>query len=687
MAKKKIVKEEEDGQEISPLNSIISSPFYTTGADIVKHKQDIISISPCLDVITGGIPLGSCVLLTGDPKSGKGQPLDSIVWTPYGPKKMGNIKIGDIISSPNGTTSKVIGVFPQSKQNVYKVIFSDGDECLCDENHLWKIKKNNRCKSTNKLVQLKDFKNDVKFADRPKWKVELPTFCHFNSQNISLDPYLLGLILGDGGISQKSIYITNINEEILNYIRFTLFSEYELKRSGSSISYRIIRKDNIGKHNRLEHYYINALDNLKLRGHTSHTKFIPNLYKYNSYDIRLAVLQGLMDTDGCVNKRGMSCSITTVSRQLSLDIKELAQSLGFLCKISHRYTTCNNKKFPSYRLFIRGNDITKLFRITKKKDRAKKRTKPILHRTIKDIQYIGKQETQCIKIDSYHGMYLTDQFICTHNTNLALNIARNAQQIGCPIFYLNVEARIKPRDLEGIHGLNIDNFNVIGSYYKSKKTEILSAEKYLGEAEKIIHTIPRSIIIVDSVSHLITQKELAKDLGEKDYAPGPVLMSQFLKRIYNVLAVNDVVLISILHYTTNMDPNSRKKKHKSGGRKIAHAADVDLEAKYFKINKDHENTPISQNVVWQTLSTAFLPPGQEVTSILRYGYGVDDIGEWMQLGQDLALVDVKGAWYSLAFEEDGKQAQGQEKFRQLLVDNPDMLQALQVKVKEMLYPQ
>ncbi len=663
------------------------SPYCISGTEFLTKKKDIISISPALDIITGGVPLGSYVLLTGDPKCGKGQPLSSIVWTPDGPKQMKDIKIGDIISTPYGRTSNVVGVYPQGQQKIYKITFSDGDSCLCDENHLWKVQKNNHNKDKHeRILNLKDLKKDMFFVGRPKWKVKLPQFCHFNKQNIPLDPYLLGLLIGDGGISIKGrVIITNTDEEILSYIKNILFSDYTLKQINNDISYRISRNDHLCRHNNKEHYYLSSLIELGLQGCDSHSKFIPNIYKYNSYDVRLALLQGLMDTDGCITKNGTT-TFSTVSRQLALDFKEVAQSLGFLCKISDRITTCNNKKFKSYRLFIRCNDATKLFRISRKKNRTRLRKKPQLCRTIKDIQYLGKEETVCIKTDAWHGMYLTDNFIPTHNTTLSLTIAANAQKIGCPIYYFNIEARLKNRDLQGIHGLSLEepSFNVIGSYYKNKKTNIMSAEDYLAEAEKIIHNIPRSILIFDSVSLLITKKEIANELDEGGYAPGPALMSKFCKRMSNVIAINDNIIIAILHYTTNMSPTSRKTKQKSGGRKIAYAADVDLEAKYFKYLKNSDGYPIGQEVIWQTLSTSFLPPGQEISSFIRYGYGVDDITELIQLGEDLSIIKKSGAWYSLPFDEEGRQAQGKENLRELLYNNPPLLEKLKSEIYSMV---
>jgi len=271
-------------------------------------------------------------------------------------------------------------------------------------------------------------------------------------------------------------------------------------------------------------------------------------------------------------------------------------------------------------------------------------------------------------------------------TNVSLNIARNAQKFGSKVYYFNIEARLKPRDLLGIDGLDLDNFLIIGSYYKNKKPVILSAEDYLNEAEKIIHNEPRSVIIFDSISQLITKKELASELGDSGYAPGPALMASFLKRVSNIISINDIIAICILHYTTNMNPATRKTKQKSGGRKVVYAADIDLEAKYFKIIKNSDGYPVGQEVVWQTLSTAFLPPGQEITSLIRYNVGIDEIGEWIKLGVDLGLITQNGPYYSVNIGDEVVKAQGKEKLRTMLEKDKSLLDNLSSNIRKMVFP-
>jgi recombination protein RecA len=278
-------------------------------------------------------------------------------------------------------------------------------------------------------------------------------------------------------------------------------------------------------------------------------------------------------------------------------------------------------------------------------------------------------------------------------TTTSLCIARNAQQQGRRIFYLNVEGRLKHRDLKGIKGLDSskDTFQIIRSYRDDStgKIKILTAEEYLDIGEHIIKTVPNSVLIIDSVSQLVGAKELDGDMGDKHRAPGAILMSQFLKKIQNTVPVNNNIVISIVHLIANTSGMGASKKE-SGGNKIKFACDVGLRCKYFKFKRpggkdddDNSKPPYGQEVMWQTTSTAVAAPGQQITSYLRYGIGIDEVLETLIMAVDMQIVEKSGAWYK--YGEEGKSVQGEEKMCSYLIDNPEMLTEIQEKIREILY--
>lgn len=269
-------------------------------------------------------------------------------------------------------------------------------------------------------------------------------------------------------------------------------------------------------------------------------------------------------------------------------------------------------------------------------------------------------------------------------TVTALHILKNAQEKGRPVYFINVEGRIKPRDLKGIEGLNLDNLNIVRSYRDSDgQSKIFSAEEFLDIVEKIVHNIPHSVIIIDSISQLVTSGELEDDISKQSRAPGAMLMARFCRRLSNVVPVNDIILVGILHMIANTSGYG-KTMVTSGGNKIKYALDIGLECKGFKLLYDGDTEtgkPIGQDVEWITTSTAFAPPGQKTISNIIYGIGIDELREIIDIGIELGFIEKGGSWFTLSymeefvkdFPEDGKgyKIQGMNNLVNRLKDNDE----------------
>lgn len=233
------------------------------------------------------------------------------------------------------------------------------------------------------------------------------------------------------------------------------------------------------------------------------------------------------------------------------------------------------------------------------------------------------------------------------------------------VYYLNIEGRLKKRDLEGIPGLNLDRFHIIGS----QQGKILHAEEYLQIAEKIINEIPGSVLIIDSYSALCTEAEITSDMDKMQRADGAKLLAKFCRKVANVIPVNKNVVIGITHLMGNPTGYGAEFKEKSG-QAIAYQTDIKLRAKSFKPwTLSADSTQIGQEIDWQVVCSALGPPGGNITSYIRYGQGVDKFMEAITLGSDMGIIHKGGAWYTLTAIEDKPKFQGTEKLRQYLVDN------------------
>jgi len=246
------------------------------------------------------------------------------------------------------------------------------------------------------------------------------------------------------------------------------------------------------------------------------------------------------------------------------------------------------------------------------------------------------------------------------------------------VYYLNIEGRLKKRDLEGIPNLDLSRFHVIGS----QQGKILHAEEYLQIAERIINEEPGSILIIDSYSALCTEAEITSDMDKMQRADGAKLLAKFCRKVANVIPVNKNIVIGITHLMGNPTGYGAEFKEKSG-QAIAYQTDVKIRAKTFKpwvLSSD--NTQIGQEIEWQVLCSALGPPGATISSFIRYGQGIDKHTELINLASDLGLISKGGAWYTITSVEDKPKFQGTEKVRQYLLENEKVYISLMDKVKE-----
>ena len=274
-------------------------------------------------------------------------------------------------------------------------------------------------------------------------------------------------------------------------------------------------------------------------------------------------------------------------------------------------------------------------------------------------------------------------------TTTSLYLAGNAQQPeygygsfkdGREVYYLNIEGRLKKRDLEGIPHINKDKFHIIGS----QQGKILHAEEYLQIAEKIINQVPGSVVIIDSYSALCTEAEITSDMGKMQRADGAKLLAKFCRKVANVIPVNKNIVIGITHLMGNPTGYGAEFKEKSG-QAIAYQTDIKLRAKRFSpwlLGK--ENNQIGQEVEWQVVCSALGPPGATTTSYIRYGEGIDKYMELFNLAVDIGIISKGGAWYTFTSVDETPKFQGSEKARDFIVHNPEVYDNLVSEVSDTL---
>ena len=361
------------------------------------------------------------ILFGGAKGGGKAQSIFSIIHTPKGEKILNDIQVGDEICNADGSISKVTDIYSQGIQKLYKLTFIDGATTLATQEHLWKahiIGKHIRSRlyTTSQLIEhLLTIKNQ---KITPNILIPLCAPIEFQKIDVSLNPYLLGLLLGDGCFRGNSPKITITENFLLEEIKKLGYIVSKQSTDDYIISEDIIKK---GVQNKLKV----KLELLGLWGLKSEDKFIPSVYLYNSIKNRIMLLQGLMDTDGYVDKRG-HCIFYSVSEKLAKSVQWIVRSLGGKATI-----TCKAGKYKKngkiincktcYVVYIGLKNKRDIVRLPSKKERAGKKYNNglgELQRRLLKIEYYGEEEAKCIKIDNPNGLYITDNFIVTHNSFL-----------------------------------------------------------------------------------------------------------------------------------------------------------------------------------------------------------------------------------------------------------------------------
>jgi phosphate starvation-inducible PhoH-like protein len=364
---------------------------------------------------------------------GRAQTLDSLLMTPDGWKKMSEIKVGDFVTGSDGKPTEVLGVFPQGKKTVYRLTMTDGASAVACDEHLWQVKtmEDKRRNRAPRILETQEMIGN--FRRNHQYRYELPLLSapvEFAAQAVPIEPYSLGLLLGDGCISDKtSPSFATSDAELVASMEVAL-SDMNLNfRRKTEIDY-VISNPLAGRGGLIVRNPLRqALRDLKLAGTKSSSKFIPLSYLYNTADIRIALLQGLLDTDGGpVTQEGRSCRIqyTTTSEQLKNDVLFLVRSLGGAAYWRRRKAEgrkpgfANGRPVPyrsdAYVLDIRLPQNISPFRLRRKAAIYEEFGGGRPMRFIKNIEFIGEQETQCIQVAAPDSLYVTDDFILTHNT-------------------------------------------------------------------------------------------------------------------------------------------------------------------------------------------------------------------------------------------------------------------------------
>jgi recombination protein RecA len=665
----------------------------------------------------GGLPRGRVVEIYGPEGSGKALALDTPVPTPKGWTTMGELSPGQEVFAGDGSATQVTFATPvMTGHECFRVRFSDGTEVIADADHQWVTTTlwGRTDRWSPAVVTTRDMGATLRARDGHALNHAIETCgpLEYPAQELLVSPYTLGAWLGDGTTDAASI--TCVDSEILD----------EIRRDGY-----IVHHNNPGQHDRAPRYRIARLPakpvcllagprcspsgNVLARGlcmnhyeserrngrigewsrrpavslHTQlrelgvlGNKHIPERYLHASVAQRLALLQGLMDTDGTVSTGGSGtgrgagaafCEFSVMSERLAKDVHELLLGLGIKVKLREGPAVLGGRVTGTrYRLGFQ-TDLP-VFRLPRKATRlAPLRTRRAKLRYVTAVESVASVPVRCIQVDHPSHTYLAGhECIPTHNTTVALHAAANAQKNGGIAAFIDAEHALDP---EYAKKLGVDTDALLVSQPDT-------GEQALEIADMLIRSSAIDVIIIDSVAALVPRAEIEGEMGDSHVGLQARLMSQALRKLAGALNQTKTTAIFINQLREKVGVLFGSPETTSGGRALKFYSSVRLDIRRIETLKDGTDAVGSRTRV-KVVKNKVAPPFRTAEFDILFGVGISREGSLIDLGVEQNIVRKSGAWYTYEGDQLG---QGKENARNFLRDNPDLANEIEKKIKEKL---
>lgn len=445
---------------------------------------------------------------------------DQKVATPSGWRRIGDLRVGDAVLGRDGRPHRVTKVHDRGVRPMNRVVMSDGTVVVADDEHLWAVERTHKGNSTYVVSEVLDT-TAIRELIGSGHSIRLPKVepLVLEARDLPIDPYVLGCLLGDGAFAYGAVSVTLgdrwIAEEIGRHLppdhtirivpstsergapRYSIVGPVEAKRAKGSNAIRV------------------AISALELTGSTCGAKRVPEDYLWSSAAQRLALLQGLMDTDGCSGAGGGVTPIfTSTSEQLAEDVAFLARSLGGAATV-RQMTSATENHAAAFQVTVRLPTGAIPFRLPRKVDSVRPRSHDrLLHRRMVNVIPAEAARAVCISIESDDHLFLTEGLVPTHNS-IQLEAARRFAvtpvtartmhslayaEYGAPMRHrLGKQPPLKPTEKAQILGIN-DKY-VLTSADGDGLPGALSRQQLVSYATKTVMDFMRTMDPVVTAEH------------------------------------------------------------------------------------------------------------------------------------------------------------------------------------------
>ena len=339
----------------------------------------------------------------------KGLPLDTEIPTLNGWSTIANLQEGDIIFDKDGNPTKILHKSEIHNNPCYKITFDNGDTIVADHEHRWEISFSTAKTSKyhgeyrTQVMTTEEIANYLEALPEKRASYDIPKIVNprplnLEKKELPIDPYVLGCWLGDG--SKQCGAITNETNNVLG----------EIQRRGYSLG------DDISAEDRTPTYTILGIYGKLKELNLINNKHIPDIYQRASYEQRLDLLRGLMDTDGYYNPKRKRFVMETAQEWQCYDFIKLLASLGIKSTKFDIVKKLNGKEFHEYSINFSTRSLNPF--LMRNQEVEYPTRDACTYRNIDKVELVETVPTQCLEVDSpSHTFLCTNKMIVTHNTN------------------------------------------------------------------------------------------------------------------------------------------------------------------------------------------------------------------------------------------------------------------------------
>jgi snf2/rad54 helicase (fragment) len=541
-----------------------------------------------------GQAAGTFNMFVGGSGSGKALPNNTMIPTPMvdglGYIKMGDIAVGDIVFGDDGRPTEVIGVYPQGKKKCYKMYFHDGRTAISSEDHLWNVIGAEKKQYTFDTKKIYDLVTNHKRCIIPVTSAPV----QYKQSQTGIRPYTLGafMALGQSIFTQEYLQIDSLNTScnittIANYIAHIQSLEFDYSSSNAFIfHYHPDGKKRVSTKEFFRYLRYQYPGNDKFIG-------IPSKYKYNAVEDRRAFIRGVFDVRGKINDRNLVELEIPEGEYWDAffrDFKEMIYSMGLLAKVEHGDVKRLVVQIPSNRL-AEYFFVNQLYVDTRDQGEL---VNDIIGLQIISMEELPEEmECTCIKVANKSELFLTEDYIVTHNTTLAVQIAANIirQYKTSTVIHFDCEQRIDLSRIQvisklpayyfmeddgparytikaGAVGLDTMQETIVRLFAAKMKmkNEITVDLGTVDEFGNPVRIMEPTVIIIDSITSVLSETfspDNAKEVSEAEKLRGNTegardskSLKGFFKDVLPLCKEANIIIFAINHINMNMSMNA-----------------------------------------------------------------------------------------------------------------------------------